>query len=204
MIPLMIPIAIELAKHFLPSLVSKIAGDKAGKVAEAVINTATGVTGAPSPEAALAILQADAQKAHEYRMALLANEVIMAQMAADERKDERRGDLENLQGARARDTDMRKLTGGDNHRADYMVLMAAIGVGVGMCGLGALAWLKATHPEEISEGIFAAVLTQLVNIVGIFGLCLRDAFTFEFGSSRGERTNSDAAAVVAAVSQRSV
>lgn len=202
MIPLILPIALELAKHFLPSLVSKIAGDKAGKVAAAVINTATGVTGAMTPEEALAMLKADAQKAHEYRMALLANDVVLEQMAADERKDERQGELQNIQGARTRDTDVRKAAGGENRRADYMVLMAAIGVGAGMCGLGGLAWLKAMHPAEISEGIFAAILTQLVNIVGIFGLCLRDAFTFEFGSSRGSRVKDETAAVVAAVSQR--
>ena len=198
----MIPLAIELATRFLPSLVGKLAGDKAGKIAEVVLNTATGVTGAMTPGEALVRLNANAQLAHEYRMALMSNEVVMAHLAAEERKDERQGELQNLQGARARDTDMRKVTGGQNSRADYMVLMAAAGVGLGMCGLGGLAWLKAMHPAEISEGVFAAILTQLVNIVGIFGLCLRDAFTFEFGSSRGSRVKDETAAITAVVAAR--
>lgn len=201
MIP-MIGIALELAKLFAPTLIGKIAGDKAGKVAQDVVDIATKATGAPTPEQALEMLKADAAKQHEYRLALLDYEVKMATLASEERRDERRTDAENIAGARIRDVDMRKLTGGENRRADAMVLMAVWGLVFDLLIMGGLAYLKATYPESISEGVFTALLTQLANVGAIFGLCLRDAFTFEFGSSRGSRVKDEAAALATALSQR--
>lgn len=201
-LPLLIPVAIELAKHFLPQLVGKLAGNKAGDVAAAVINTATKTTGAKSPEEALAILQVNAQSAHEYRMALLQNTVIAAQLAADERADERKNDLDNVQGARLRDTDVRKLGGGENRRADYMVLMAVIGVLASMGSVLWLVYLRAAHPDTLNSDIFNLVILQLANFAAWFGLSLRDAFSFEFGSSRGSRTKDEAQALAVVVAQR--
>ena len=198
----LIPIAIELAKLFAPSLVRMIAGDDAAAVAQVVVDTAQKVTGAHTPEEAKAMLEADAQKAHEFHMEALKQDLIVKQMEFEERKDERVGELANIQGARVRDTDIRKVTGGQNTRADWMVAMAAIGLVGSMVSMCFMAYYKGEHPEAISEGVFAALLTQLANTAAYFGLSLRDAFTFEFGSSRGSRIKDETAATVAAVSQR--
>lgn len=170
------PIALALAKEFLPALISKITGPKGGEVAKAVVDTAVTLTGAPTPEAALEALRVDTKLAHEYRLALLNHAMVIAQLDDADRAS-----------SRARDIEVRKLSGGDNKRANWMVAMAAGGLVGSLAGMVALAWIKAKHPEAISEGVFAALLTQLANIGAFFGLSLRDAFTFEFGSSRGSR-----------------
>lgn len=66
--------------------------------------------------------------------------------------------------------------GYQNRRADLMVILDVIGL-IGC--LVVLALLRHDLPAE--------VVTLLSTIVGIFGLCLRDAHQFEFGSSRGSR-----------------
>lgn len=183
----MLPIAIELATRFLPSIIGMLKGDKAEDAARQVIDIAKGVTGKGTAEEARDALVADPALAHAYRMRLLDLEQFRDQLAADERKDEREHDAANITGARTRDVEMRKLTGGENRRADAMVAMAAIGLVASLCGIVLLGYLKAKYPEAISEGVFAALLTQFTNTGAYFGLCLRDAFTFEFGSSRGSR-----------------
>jgi hypothetical protein len=40
--------------------------------------------------------------------------------------------------------------------------------------------------------VFGALLSQLSVITSLFGLCLRDAYQFEFGSSRGSRLKDEA------------
>lgn len=66
--------------------------------------------------------------------------------------------------------------GYQNRRADIMVVLDVVGLIV--CLL-VLAVMRKDLPPE--------VVTLVSTVAGIFGLCLRDAHTFEFGSSRGSR-----------------
>jgi hypothetical protein len=88
--------------------------------------------------------------------------------------------------ARARDVELRKATGGRNVRADIMVVAAAIGLLA--CVLVLVAFRQGMPGEAV--GIISTV-------AGIFGACLKDAFSFEFGSSRGSKEKDEALARIA-------
>lgn len=78
----------------------------------------------------------------------------------------------------ARERDMAFITSARyNTRADLMVVAAAVGL---ISCLGALIYYRTWLPGE-AVGVIST-------IAGIFGSCLKDAYTFEFGSSRGSRT----------------
>ncbi len=78
----------------------------------------------------------------------------------------------------ARDRDSAIITAGrSNTRADIMVISAASGL---ILCLFALAYYQGHLPGE-AVGIIST-------IAGIFGSCLKDAYAFEFGSSRGSKT----------------
>lgn len=66
---------------------------------------------------------------------------------------------------------------GQGTRANVMVVGAVVGL---ITCLLMLALFKAQIPGE-AVGVISTV-------AGIFGTCLRDAFQFEFGSSRGSRS----------------
>jgi len=196
-------IALKLASLVAPAIIGMFKGPKAEEAATKVIDVARHVTGVDEPERAAAILEANAPLLHEYRLQLLKHDEFRLQLEADERKDERRGEIENVTGARVRDTDVRKLTvGGGNSRADGMVIMAGVGLVASLMGISALGLIKAEYGEAMSEGVFAALLTQFANTGAYFGLCLRDAFTFEFGSSRSSRNKDDTIAVQQVVAAR--
>jgi len=70
-LPLLIPIAMTLAKQFLPSLIGKLAGDDAEKVAEKIVGHAKEVTGKDDPQAALESLQANPELLLQYKEKLI-------------------------------------------------------------------------------------------------------------------------------------
>jgi hypothetical protein len=65
---------------------------------------------------------------------------------------------------------------GRNKRLNIMVVGAALGL---ICCLLMLTFYKGDLPGEV-VGIIST-------IAGIFGACLKDAYSFEFGSSRGSK-----------------
>lgn len=83
--------------------------------------------------------------------------------------------LSDRSSARVRDIALIN-NGRHNTRADIMVIAAALGL---MGCLAAIAYFKETLPGE-AVGIISTV-------AGIFGSCLKDAYSFEFGSSRGSK-----------------
>lgn len=75
MAPLLIPLAMELAK-FVPGIVTMMSGnDKAGEVAGKVIDIAKVVTGVDEPEAAVAAIAADPSKVLEFQQAMAAQKL---------------------------------------------------------------------------------------------------------------------------------
>lgn len=161
----LIPIALALAQ-FAPSVLRFFgAGTASTAVADQVAGIARSVTGAATPEAALAMLRDDARLAQEFNLAVLRQDGELEQAF-----------LADRQGARQRDVDVRRLTGGTNLRADVMIVGVVAGL---LACLGTLILFRKDIPGEV-VGIISTV-------AGIFGACLRDAFQFEFGSSRGSK-----------------
>jgi hypothetical protein len=160
------PISIALAlANVAPSLMRFFgAGDKPVGIAEKAIEIAQTVTGTSNGAAALAAMQGSPELAHAYRLAVLASDSEMENLYVADRKD-----------ARARDVALHQ-AGYRNTRADWMVVLDSIGL---VACLLVLTFFRKDIPGE--------VVGLLSTIASIFGVCLRDAHQFEFGSSRGSK-----------------
>ena len=159
-----VEIALALAQ-FAPSLLRYFGvGEKSAAVAEKAIAIATQVTGAPTGPEAVEALRQNAQLAQAFNLAVLKQDGDLEQAYLADRRD-----------ARARDVALHA-AGYRNKRADLMVLFDVVGL------IACLVVLSVFRKEVPGE-----VVGLLSTIAGIFGLCLRDAHQFEFGSSRGSR-----------------
>lgn len=160
-----ITIAMGLAQ-FAPGIIKLLTGsDKAGEVAGKVIDVAKAVTGTPDPQVAVATIQADPSKVLEFQQAMGAQQGELEKAYLADRSD-----------ARSHDTEIRKLNGGHNYRADLAVMSVVIGL---ITCLYVLVQLKGQITGE-AIGIIST-------IAGLLGSCLKDYFAFEFGSSRSSR-----------------
>lgn len=161
------PITAALAlAQFAPQILRYFGvGEKPVAVAEKVVAIAQDITGTDGPAHALAKLQADPALVQQFNLAVLAADTELEKAALADRED-----------ARARDIKVRELSGGKNTRADVMVGGAVLGL---VSCLLVLVFFRQEVPGEV-VGIVST-------IAGIFGACLRDAFQFEFGSSRGSK-----------------
>jgi hypothetical protein len=122
------------------------------------------VAGVTDPETAAEKIIADPNLQLQFQQSLIAERLEYARIEVDDRKD-----------ARARDREFTK-AGKRNYRADLMVIADAIGLIACLC---ILAFYRKDLPAEAA--------TLISTVASIFGLCLRDAHQFEFGSSRGSR-----------------
>jgi hypothetical protein len=164
-----ISIAMGLAQ-FAPAIIKWVSGsDKAAEVADKVVDVAKAVTGQTSGEAALEAIKADPNLVLTFRTKLLEMEADLDKAYLADRQDARRHNAAIVQAK------------GGNHRANLMVLLDAI-------GLLACLFVLAFYREHLSGELVALVST----IASIFGLCLRDAHQFEFGSSRGSQEKNEA------------
>lgn len=160
----LIPIALQLAS-LAPTIMRFLGtGEPAAGVVEKVVQVAQQVTGAATPEDAVKALQADPAKVLDFQLRLIEIDGELELAYLGDRKD-----------ARARDVALAQ-AGFRNTRADLMVVGAVVGL---VTCLLVLAFFRKDVPGE-AVGIISTV-------AGIFGACLRDAFQFEFGSSRGSR-----------------
>jgi hypothetical protein len=163
MLPL-IPLVAELAQ-FAPSVLRFFgAGDSSEAVAAKIASVAQVVSGAKTPEEALAAIKQDAAMQVAFRQRCMEVDATLEQAYLADRQD-----------ARARDVEFVK-AGRHNTRADVMVLLAVLGL---VACLMVLVFFRKEIPGE--------VVGLLSSIASIFGLCMRDAYQFEFGSSRGSR-----------------
>lgn len=157
-------IALGLAQ-IAPNLLRLLgAAEKPVELATKAAKIAQTVTGKATPQEALQQLQQNAEQAHQFRMALVAADTELERLYLGDRAN-----------ARARDVELVH-AGQRNTRADVMVAGATLGL---ITCLVVLVWYRNGLPGE-AVGIISTV-------AGIFGACLRDAFQFEFGSSRGSR-----------------
>lgn len=160
------PVTITLGlAQFAPSLLRYFGvGEKSAAIAQQAIDIAKVVTGKENGGAALAAIEADPALAQAYRMAVLKADGDLEAAYLADRKD-----------ARARDVALHQ-AGFANQRADWMVVGDVIGL---VACLVVLALFRTEMPGE--------VVSLLSTVASIFGLCLRDAHQFEFGSSRGSK-----------------
>ena len=156
-----ISVAMGLAQ-FAPQIIRWVSGsDKAAEAAEHVVGIAQAVTGAGTPGDALSTIVASPDAQLAFRRALLEQESALDKAYLADRQD-----------ARRRDVELGK-AGMQNTRANWMIVGDVVGLVACLFALTMLPDL----PGEV-RGIVST-------IAGFFGLGLRDAHQFEFGSSRG-------------------
>lgn len=162
-----ISIAFGLAQ-FAPQIIKWITGsDKAAEAAEKVVDIAEAVTKEHGPHA-LEALKADPSMVLQFRQAVMASEADLDKAYLADRADARKRDVAYVQAGRT------------NKRANFMVAMDAIGLIVCLLVL-------AFYADNLRGEAIALIST----VASIFGLCLRDAHQFEFGSSRGSQEKTE-------------
>jgi hypothetical protein len=165
------------------ALVNAVLGDrKTGDPVKDEASLASVLSGGITPEVRLKIIEAET----EIKRATME----YADKAQARELEQAKAQLADVQSARERDVQLAK-AGRKNQRANVMVAIDAAGLVLGLGGLIALGWFQASNPGSLSEGVFGALIAQLATITSYFGLCLRDAHQFEFGSSRGSKDKDD-------------
>jgi hypothetical protein len=163
MVPL-IPIAIQLAQ-FAPSLLRFFkAGESSTAVADQVASLAQQVSGTKTPAEALEAIKQSAELQAQFNLRAMELDAQLDQAYLTDRQNARGRDVEFIR------------AGKHNTRADVMVLLAVVGL---IACLAVLTVFRKDIPGE--------VVGLVSTIASIFGLCMRDAYQFEFGSSRGSR-----------------
>lgn len=165
----LLPLLLNLA----PGLIGALAGDKAGDIAAKAVGVAKAITGTDTEDAAVTVLTADRAKAGELAIALQ-KLALDAKTAQDAQETERlKAILGDASNARARDVALQS-TGRRNVRADVMVGLTIVGI---VASLGFLMG-GGFAPGSSVEGV-------VIGLVGLLSGCFKDAFQYEFGSSRG-------------------
>lgn len=157
----MIDLATNLARRFAPHLVRRIAGERAGDVAQRVLDIAAGVTGATAPEDIEARLEADTELAHAFR-------VKAAELDADLEK----AYLEDRQDARNREVEMAKLG-----KSDFVMQSIAVIVTLGFF----TTLIIALSVDDLSADQKDVVMMML----GMLSTAFAAIIAYYFGSSRG-------------------
>lgn len=164
--------ALSLAE-FAPSIIRLIAGDKKADSAQEILNKAKRITGTDDVPSIAQLFRENPQLLIQFQQSMLEIERDREISYLNDRKD-----------ARERDAQFIK-SGHRNYRGDIMVMAAACGL---ISCLATLTYFANNLPGE-TVGI-------LSTIAGIFGSCLKDAYAFEFGSSRGSKEKDSTVAVL--------
>jgi hypothetical protein len=162
---------------FAPVIARWLGGDQAQDVATRVVDIAQKITGTLDPVEAIQRLQENTEMVSTFQKSIIQIEAEIELAAMKDRQEARLRDVALVHAGRS------------NVRADVMVIAAAIGLILCLASLG---YYSGELPGE-AVGIIST-------IAGIFGACLKDAYTFEFGSSRGSKEKDSA---VAAFMERS-
>lgn len=155
--------ALGLAQ-FAPSIARLLGGEDAERVATQVVDIAKKITGEDDTSAMISLMRSNPGVVIDFQREMIRYETDRELAYLRDRQDARWRDMAYVN------------TGRQNHRADIMVISAA--GGLIMC-LVSLAYYSDFLPGE-AVGIIST-------IAGIFGSCLKDAYAFEFGSSRGSK-----------------
>lgn len=164
--------AVGLAQ-FAPVISKWIGGKRAEEMAKKVVDVANTITDSVDPSSAIQKLSENNKMLLDFQKAILELEQHMIELELQDRQD-----------ARARDIALVK-SGRSNTRADIMVVSAALGLVLCLVSLG--------HYSGELPGEAVGIIST---IAGIFGSCLKDAYAFEFGSSRGSKEKDSAVAAL--------
>lgn len=134
-------------------------------IAARVVDLAKKITGKKDALEATAFLKQDTKLLIEFQHAVMKLDQDLEAAYLGDRQNARARDLAFIQSNR------------HNFRADIMVVCAALGLA--LCLMTLVAYEGHLPGEAV--GIISTV-------AGIFGACLKDAYSFEFGSSRGSKT----------------
>lgn len=152
------------AASFAPALAKFFgAGDTGQKIAEHVGEIAQSITGAKTPEEALAGIAASEEKKQQFQLA------VNAQMQNWDAMY-----LADVQNARSRDVEIRK-TGQKNYRADTMYILAVLVI----VGITYLVWTT-PQVDDFIKGVATLILGRFLGY-------LDGIYNFEFGSTRTSR-----------------
>lgn len=143
--------------EFAPMIAKLVGGSDSGEVAEKIVEAAQNLTGSQDLQHVRTTLRNSPEAQLQFQREI--EHLVM----------------EDRSNARLRDTTLSQ-SGRRNLRGDIMVLSALLGL------LGCLAALT-IFKMSLSGEVVGIVST----IAGIFGSCLKDAYAFEFGSSRGSK-----------------
>src|SRR3990167_8376189 len=150
--------------EYAPLLSRWLGGEQGEKVSQKVVDFAQSITGEKDPLKILHSLKADPKLVAAFQEAGLKMD---HELKITEYKDRESARLRDIALAHA---------GRTNMRADIMVISAALGL---ISCLITITLYRSSLPGE-AVGIIST-------IAGIFGSCLKDAYAFEFGSSRGSK-----------------
>lgn len=161
-------IALELIK-LVPNLINKFNTSNAANFSEKIIDVAKIITQQKNEQGALEQLRNNPQLLLEFQKVAMEIDEKVHYTSYKEHKNARLRDMEIFR------------AGKQNIRAHLMVLTAAIGLLA--CPL-ALVMLLKNYDINIPGEIIVIIST----IAGIFGACLKDAYAFEFGSSKNNHS----------------
>src|SRR3989338_248467 len=164
--------ALGLAE-FVPTIAKLLKGDKAQDVAKEVVVAAKRLTGKNEVEECVEAFRTSPELVLAFKKEVLRIQVQEQQLYLKDRQDARSRDVALLQ------------TGKHNVRADIMVVSAALGLIFCLYSL-----------SSYSDNLPGEAVGIISTIAGIFGACLKDAYAFEFGSSRGSKEKDNAVAVL--------
>ena len=152
---------IELIPALVPKFEKWFDSKSVNSISQTLVELAKLITNSPDASSAIKKLKASPELLQNLQEAILKHE-----------KDIELAILQDRQNARARDINFIR-QGRKNIRADVMVLAAAAGLSLCLVLIG---FFRDSLPAE--------VLGAITTVAGIFGSCLKDAFSFEFGSSK--------------------
>lgn len=154
-----------LALSQFSPVVSKWLGDgKNESVSHKILDIAKRVSGADNMGDAVSKIRENPELILEFQKSILEFDQKMEGLTVQDRESARTRDIAIVN------------SGQKNRRADIMVIAAVFGL---LLCLVTITIFKDNLPGEV-VGIISTVS-------GIFGSCLRDAYNFEFGSSRGSK-----------------
>jgi hypothetical protein len=150
--------------RFVPSITKLICGDKAESIASKIVDVAKQISNSRTESEALKKISNDSQLLNAFQNAIIESEKEMFLAVLRDKESARSRDIAIINSGRR------------NKRADIMVVAAACGLIICLAVIGLY---QNSLPGE-AVGIIST-------IAGIFGSCLKDAYNFEFGSSRGSK-----------------
>jgi hypothetical protein len=155
--------ALSLAQ-ITPKIAKWLSGTKAEIISRRILAIAKDITNTTDEFKAIEKIKSDKNMCLLFQKALLNSEREIELAVIKDKENARYRDIAIIN------------SGKRNRRADVMVISAALGLAACLCSI-------CLYQKDLPGEVVGIVST----IAGIFGSCLKDAYNFEFGSSRGSK-----------------